>query len=824
MRGLSVDVENIPSELTNLNNWVLWRYKDRGNGKRTKPPFQIDGKYAKTTDARTWSSFNQCLVALDQGKDAGLGIMLGSGIVGIDLDHVIQLETNTLTPLAQEIVNRFRGTYIEISPSKEGIHIFCYGKIKRSGKGRGDNNWLEVYDRDRYFTVTGNRYNEVKSVTEQQVALDWLFTEFMDGKGTPYMSTGEERGGGQPLLSSVDMPPSTELPEADGWIDEVADRDLIDRVKNHHKQGVKFTKLWNGDLSDYNEDHSSADLALCNILAYWTSKDAVQMDRIFRQSSLMRNKWDEKHYSNGQTYGEHTLEEAISKCKKTYDESLTDESLIESDNQDRKKKSQATVLIDLVASYELFHDKDMNGYIVIPNDGGRKVLGLDSTSFSLWLSGQFYHSEGKGCSRNSIDDALNTIKAKAIHDGDLQEVYLRVANLGDHIYIDLGTPDLDIVEISKEGWQIIPAPSSINFIRKNSTTPFPIPEKGGHVSELNRFVNMDDTQFKLAVGWIVGALAGKKPYPLLILQGEQGTGKSTATKILRTFVDPTSVPLRSPPKKDDDLLVSALNSYLITLDNCSGVSNEVSDTLCRLSTGGGIDKRKLYSDTDQILMEIQRPILINGIDDIATRPDLADRSIILNLKPITSADRKTEDEIKAEFNAAAPKIFGGFLDALSCGLKNEATTALTKKPRMATFAVWVTAAEESLGWEAGSFLREFSAMADEAIEIGLEGSPVANAIRKFINGKKSWSGSLDDLLRELNAVTEYPPKSFAWPTTQKSLANAIRRLQPSLRHVGIEIVNVRSKDSRKYRITQLAPSVEETPFYPNPWDDGSQHM
>ena len=134
------------------------------------------------------------------------------------------------------------------------------------------------------------------------------------------------------------------------------------------------------------------------------------------------------------------------------------------------------------------------------------------------------------------------------------------------------------------------------------------------------------------------------PYPVLILQGEQGTAKSTAAKVLRLLIDPSAAPLRTAPLDERDLMIAARNGWIIALDNLSGLSSWLSDALCRIATGGGVSTRELYSDTDEVLIDVQRPIILNGIDDIATRQDLIDRSIIINLEPIPENKRKPEAE------------------------------------------------------------------------------------------------------------------------------------------------------------------------------------
>ena len=298
--------EFIPTELTARNQWVCWRYEER-DGKRTKAPINArsNGRltYAKSNAPETWASFDTALTACGIHPElAGVGFCFApdDGMTGLDLDHVFNPGTGELTPNAAEIVERFAGTYIEISPSGTGIRIFCKGKPRRSGKNIGPVKWCEVYAHpsSRYLTLTGNRWSGANaSVTDQQAALDWLHGCFME-------STGQ----GSPPVDAKPRP-------ADPL--DLDDTALLDKARRA-KNGADFERLWAGDTSGHGGDASAADLALCNSLAFWTG-DAARMDRLFRQSGLFRPaKWDKPHRSDGATYGRITIEKALSGNREVY--------------------------------------------------------------------------------------------------------------------------------------------------------------------------------------------------------------------------------------------------------------------------------------------------------------------------------------------------------------------------------------------------------------------------------------------------------------------------------------------------------------------------
>jgi hypothetical protein len=358
----------------------------------------------------------------------------------------------------------------------------------------------------------------------------------------------------------------------------------------------------------------------------------------------------------------------------------------------------------------------------------------------------------------------------------------------------------------------------------------PVPMTGGNINQLQPFVNVEESDFTLIVSWLMATLGGIKPYPILILQGEQGTGKSTTSRILRALTDPSTVPLRSPPKDIKDLLVSASNNYVVMLDNLSGLSNDISDCLCRLSTGGGIDSRSLFTDNEQCLIDIQRPIIVNGIDDVAARPDLSERSISLELPVISNNRRNDEKHFYLDFDKVKSQIFGALLSGISGALANIENTQLLEKPRMADFAKWVTAAEIGLGWNHGDFMRAYLNNQQHSIEAGIESSPVGSAIIQLMENLSEWSGTPTQLYNKLSDISSvHQVKSKAWPAAPKGLGNAIKRLLPSFRRVGIFITQQPAHD-RLYKIEKIGfktPETPQTPKYMNCKEiicaDGADH-
>ena len=183
------------------------------------------------------------------------------------------------------------------------------------------------------------------------------------------------------------------------------------------------------------------------------------------------------------------------------------------------------------------------------------------------------------------------------------------------------------MEIDATGWRVIDNPP-VRFRRASGMKPLPIPVAAVRSRPCAPSSTCrSDADFVLVVAWALACLRNRGPYPVIVLSGEQGSAKSTFSAILRALLDPNTAPLRALPREDRDLFIAASNGHVLAFDNVSGFPAWISDTLCRLATGGGFAVRQLYTDQDEVLFDAARPVILNGIEDIVTRPDLADRAV-----------------------------------------------------------------------------------------------------------------------------------------------------------------------------------------------------
>ena len=455
----------------------------------------------------------------------------------------------------------------------------------------------------------------------------------------------------------------------------------------------------------------------------------------------------------------------------------------------------------------LFHTPNGMAYADVQNNGHRETWPICSKSFRNFLRRCIYKNRGKALNSGELNRALQQLEAQAQFDGPERDVHVRVGGLEGKIYIDLCDEEWRVVEVDSNGWRLVHTPP-IRFERKPGMRPLPVPAKGGSIEALRSFLNVrSDDDFVIAVAWVLAALRDCGPYPILALGGEQGSGKSTFTRVLRALVDPNTAPLRAPPRDERDFFISAINAHVLAFDNLSSLSPRTSDILCRLSTGGGFSTRKLRTDQDEEIFAAAKPVILNGIEDVVNRADLADRAVFLHLEAIPEERRRTENEFWADFEVELPRIFGALLNGVAKGLAMLPKTKLGKLPRMADFALWASACETAL-WPAGTFLKAYDSNRDDANEIMIDSDPVAAAVLTMMTTRTGWAGTASDLLDVLGRVAgDGITRAKGWPKAPQALSGRLRRAATLLRKSGIEIHFEREGHgrTRTIHITRLVP-------------------
>ena len=342
----------------------------------------------------------------------------------------------------------------------------------------------------------------------------------------------------------------------------------------------------------------------------------------------------------------------------------------------------------------------------------------------------------------------------------------------------------------------------------------------------------------------MAALRPIGPYPILVVNGEHGTGKSSFCRIIRALVDPRAAPNRGAPKEDRDLVVSAGKSWIMTFDNLSYLADWLSDALCRLATGSGFATRTLHSDREETIFEASRPIILNGIESLTNRADLASRAVAIRLELIK--DVWTEKQLWSEFEKERPYIIGALLDGVRSAIANLDSVVIDKLPRMADFMMWGTAAEQGLGWPPGTFRAAYQANQHDLSENTFEADAVAVAISSLIKAEGRWEGTATQLLNAINKrvpikaaddpnaeepdsderpgaakdmkwrLVHAPPgatKAKDWPRSSNSMGNRLERAAPLLRRRGFVVEKHKSGQRSIVLTTKQAKDENEEPAF-----------
>ena len=390
-------LSNIPDELKQLKNWCVWKFEKR-NGKRTKIPFNAEtGEFAKSNDKSTWSSYENAVNA--EGVD-GIGFFFEPPYLGIDIDDIDDdlhrfKQGDKLDNIVSEFNEAFK-SYTEVSPSGNGLHIIVKGKIPGSRRRKGN---IEMYDSGRFFTMTGKNIGKYKDVTEvSEQVFKTIYNKYLPDNTVKYPTTNNYQQN----------------------IHNLSEIDVINEIYKS-KQAKLFDDLMKGNYEPYYTSHSKADMALANILAFWCARDYTQMDSIFRQSNLYRDKWDEKRKNS--TYGEQTLFKAINEANNIY-----------TPKQQTEDNPLRYALSKLFNNQEETKEYPIRSY----DDTGNADRFIDRYGHLYkhsYITNKFYIYDGKkwkvddrGAIRKLIDEMIESIKnEKVLHSEDVTEEEAREA-------------------------------------------------------------------------------------------------------------------------------------------------------------------------------------------------------------------------------------------------------------------------------------------------------------------------------------------------------------------------------------------------------------
>ena len=447
------------------------------------------------------------------------------------------------------------------------------------------------------------------------------------------------------------------------------------------------------------------------------------------------------------------------------------------------------------------HTEDGKGVAIIDAGTHREVHLLDSPGFQRWLRGQVYAAKKEGVPELTLRTVLATLTAIGEFEGECVALHTRCAKHGGGYYIDLCNDAWQALRIDAEGFEVMDRPP-VYFIRTPGMRALPSLAGAGNVNRLWEHVNIPETSRLLVLAWLLDSLRPDTPYPVLELSGEMGSSKSTTQARLRALIDPHDVPLRAHPKTIEDIHIAAANAHVVSFENLSHLNAEHQDALCILSTGGGYATRQLYTNGGEHVSRSKCPVLLNGINPVATQPDLIERAVSVELPTIHAAARRDEQNLESAWQRDYPTIFVGLVSLFSEALALLPTVKIPgdMQKRMLDFQRLGEAVSIAMGGSPGEFSKELDSLHGESIIRGLESFGIAAAIQVLIANRPAprrtekrmasfavllWSGTFLQLLQDLNSLPEIDRSN--WPRSPRHLSAQLKRIAPGLRLLGIRI-------------------------------------
>jgi energy-coupling factor transporter ATP-binding protein EcfA2 len=439
----------------------------------------------------------------------------------------------------------------------------------------------------------------------------------------------------------------------------------------------------------------------------------------------------------------------------------------------------------------------------------RQTLPLRGQELRRWLIRRHVEKFGEPPPADAVAWAIGGIDAA---DAEPASVWVRVAPDGaDGIYVDLGDSTWRAVHVTATGWKVTTA-SPVLFRRPNSLRPLPKPIPGGSVGELRTLIALQgEADWALVVAWLVAALYPAGPYPIAVLTGPPGAGKSTTARMLRGLVDPASPELRQVTRDPRDLAAAARNSRVLALDNLSGMQPWLADALCCLATGTAWASRALFTDTDESVVAGAHPMILTGIETPSARADLLDRAAAA-VELARLDDPLPESELFARYEEARPRLLGALLDRLAGALRELPNVAPVPRVRMQDFVRLARAAEIGAG-EAPRIIDALAAVRDAGADTAIDGHPVGVALRALVAAKRRksapgeeiWSGTagelLDALRRDAGLGEQFPR---GWPDSPRGMSSALARLGPALREaLGVTVEGGAREGHGRRRVLRL---------------------
>ncbi len=477
------------------------------------------------------------------------------------------------------------------------------------------------------------------------------------------------------------------------------------------------------------------------------------------------------------------------------------------DEDETDSRNAVKIAIELVKERaNLFHSPfpDSLEYAEIPSKTGAMTTHpVSSKEFKSWLTGEVYRETEQGITGESMNTILATVHAIAAHDSP--EIPISEQRIADHngrYYLYLADEEQTVIEYSALVWNICEN-SPVKFVFDKYKAPLPIPRHDGKIDKLWDFTRITDTPDSpdrlMVTSVLVKGLVPGGTDPILAISGYAGSGKTTAANFLRSLIDPFTKGkvLSKLPEQSDHIAIHAQKRRILAIDNVSHISADQSDFLCTVSTGGGITKRKLHSDSEEIIHDVQNLMILTSIGNVVTKPDLLERSIVIEAQRITAEDRLSEGDIAKEFDIHQADILGGLLNITVDALHHRNITEAPRYNRMTEFCHLGEGVQKKLKYASDSISRRMAAGVEIANNIAIESSPVASTLSSWISTYQGvWTGTASDLLNILKSYSKKSELAGSLPKTATTLSSELKRVESALYQTGVKIESNRTKTAR----------------------------
>lgn len=807
-----VQYKNIPEELKVLDNWSGWNEIEGKKVKPDKNPIDLISTYTSNTsyfpmsasciDPLTWCSFekaSEIIEALNKNirrnpyYKLGLQFTVVFPYVILDFDDCIDVN-GTINDTVLHFIEEL-DTYTEISNSNAGIHCIAKTTIEFPNKGKTKETFkllgtdLEIFTNNTFCSLTGHIYNGKTIIEDRTEVIQKIFDQYYTRKAENKIENNENYVIGNNLT-----------------IEEIIQK-ATTTAKNHYK----FKKLFEGDyITSGYPSQSEADSAFMYELAFWCAKDTEKMDTIFRMSGLYRDKYDEIHYSDGLTYGEKLIENACEGVKAIFQPVTM--------KLERGKVNAKNLIKYFINNYSFFHNANKQNFVVLPTNNISRIYDIKSLEFAEYINIFLLDNFGIVASSAVLNDTKNALLAHASRSEEI-DTYLRCANYNNNIYYDLCNNNLEVIEISKDGYKVvtdIPIFFEKSPIEREQLTP----SGNGNISTLIQYLNLEENDLLLFIVTLISCFIPNIPHPIFMIHGQMGSGKSTLCKIIKELLDPAAANIRPLKKSEEDFRHNIMFEYFIPFDNLSSLTLDTSDALCRLITGETQIDRELYTNTGTLVYSMQKVLAINGINDVANSPDLLDRGIIFVLPTINTEKRKLLVDFENNFRKDKVEILGGIFDILSKAIKiYEKTDKLDHLPRMADFAQWGYCIAEAYNNSGKKFLEQYQQHLNSQITLLANNNIVVTTLVRFVEcyTAKEITIKSQVLYHILNELVEkeglFDIRNKGWSKDAGGLVKQINRCKPLLKEKGIDINSKHTRDGNVLVITKISDFA----FTPSPF-------